>query len=119
MAGYKKIKVPSKGKKIVVKNGQLQIPDKPIIGFIEGDGIGSDIWRASKYVFDAAVEKAYSGKRKIYWIEIYAGEKAYNKFSEWLPQETVDAIAHFKIAIKAHIFFGHLFPLLFFRIRPV
>ena len=70
MAGYKKIKVPSRGKKIVVKDNQLQVPDKPIIAFIEGDGIGPDIWKASKRVLEASVDKAYKGKKKIVWMEI-------------------------------------------------
>lgn len=102
MAGYKKIKVPSKGKKIVVKDNQLVVPDKPIIAFIEGDGIGPDIWKASKRVLEASVEKAYKGKKKIVWMEIYAGDKAVKKYgkNKWLPAETVDAIQEYNIAIK-------------------
>ena len=102
MAGYKKIKVPSSGKKIVVKDNQLQVPDKPIIGFIEGDGIGPDIWKASKRVLEASVEKAYKGKKKISWMEIYAGDKAVKKYgkNKWLPSETVDAISEYSVAIK-------------------
>jgi isocitrate dehydrogenase len=102
MAGYKKIKVPSKGKKIVVKDNQLVVPDKPIIAFIEGDGIGPDIWKASKRVLEASVEKAYKGKKKIVWMEIYAGDKAVKKYgkNKWLPAETVDAIREYNIAIK-------------------
>ena len=86
--------------KIVVENGTLKVPDQPIIPFIEGDGTGPDIWAAASRVLDAAVEKAYGGKRKIQWKEVYAGEKAYNKTGEWLPQETLDTIEEYKIAIK-------------------
>ncbi len=97
---YKHIQVPDWGEKIQVKNGYYIIPDQPIIPFIEGDGIGPDIWRAARMVFDAAVEKAYGGKRKVSWMEIYAGEKAYNLYGEWLPAETIDAIRAYYIAIK-------------------
>ncbi|RKY93829.1 MAG: NADP-dependent isocitrate dehydrogenase [Ignavibacteriae bacterium] len=102
MAGYNKIKVPSRGKKIVVKDDQLQVPDKPIIAFIEGDGIGPDIWKASKRVLEASVEKAYKGRKKIVWMEIYAGDKAVKKYgkNKWLPAETVDAIREYNVAIK-------------------
>ncbi len=86
--------------KIVVENGELQVPDNPVIPFIEGDGTGPDIWAASSRVLDAAVEKAYDGKKKIDWKEVYAGEKAFNKTGEWLPQETLDQIEEYKIAIK-------------------
>ena len=86
--------------KIVVENGTLKVPDQPVIPFIEGDGTGPDIWAAASRVLDAAVEKAYGGKRKIQWKEVYAGEKAYNKTGEWLPQETLDTIEEYKIAIK-------------------
>ena len=88
------------GQKITVENGKLNVPDYPIIPFIEGDGTGRDIWRASVRVFDAAVEKAYSGKRKIVWREVYAGEKAFNLTGEWLPKETLDVIKEHIIAIK-------------------
>src|SRR5215813_10614022 len=81
-------------------SGKLEVPNQPIIPFIEGDGTGPDIWRASQRVFDAAVEKAYNGTRRIVWYEIFAGEKAYQKFNEWLPKGTLDAIQHFVIAIK-------------------
>ncbi len=86
--------------KITIENGKLNVPDKPVIPFIEGDGTGPDIWAAASRVLDAAVEKAYNGKRKIQWKEVYAGEKAYNKTGEWLPQETLDMIDEYKIAIK-------------------
>jgi len=95
-----KIIVPSDGSPIELKNGKLAIPDNPIIPFIEGDGIGPDIWRAAQLVFDAAVGKAYGGKKKIAWMEIYAGEKAKNLYNEWLPAETVEAIRTYYIAIK-------------------
>lgn len=95
-----KISVPESGKPITLKNGQLEIPDHPIIPFIEGDGIGPDIWRASKYVFDAAVEKAYDGKRKIAWMEIFAGDKAKDIYDEYLPEETIETIRKYYIAIK-------------------
>jgi isocitrate dehydrogenase len=102
MTGYKKIIVPTNGDKIKVADGKLIVPDKPIIAFIEGDGTGPDIWRASKRVFDAAVEKAYKGKKKIAWMEIYAGEKAVSVYGKdnWLPDETVEAIKEFQVAIK-------------------
>lgn len=86
--------------KIRIENGQLVVPDCPVIPFIEGDGTGVDIWPAAKIVFDAAVEKAYGGKRKIEWREVLAGEKAFNKTGEWLPQETLDVIDEYLFAIK-------------------
>jgi isocitrate dehydrogenase len=86
--------------KIRIENGQLVVPDCPVIPFIEGDGTGVDIWPAAKIVFDAAVEKAYGGKRKIEWREVLAGEKAFNKTGEWLPQETLDVINEYLFAIK-------------------
>src|SRR5215208_6338544 len=82
------------------KNGQLVVPDDPIIPFIEGDGTGPDIWRSSVRVLDAAVEKAFSGKRKISWKEVYAGEKAFKQFNNWLPDETVDAFREYYVGIK-------------------
>lgn len=100
MKEFKTIEIPSTGELILEKNGKLKIPDNPFIPFIEGDGIGPDIWRAAQMVFDEAAEIASGGKRKISWIEIFAGEKANKKFGQWLPQETVDAIEYFKIAIK-------------------
>ena len=92
--------VPADGQPITLVNQQLHIPDRPIIPFIEGDGIGPDIWRASQHVFDAAVSKSYGKKKKIAWMEIYAGEKAKKFFNEWLPAETVDTIKKYYIAIK-------------------
>ncbi len=100
MASYKFAKVPSSGERIEFSGNKLKVPNKPIIPFIEGDGTGPDIWRASVRVFDAAVEKAYGGERKIQWMEIFAGEKAFKQFNDWLPQETVDACAEFRVSIK-------------------
>ena len=81
----------STGQTISIANGKLNVPDQPIIPFIEGDGTGPDIWRASVRVFDAAVEKAYGGKRKIQWKEVLAGQKAFDQTKNWLPDETVEA----------------------------
>jgi isocitrate dehydrogenase len=92
--------VPKDGAKITLVNGRLNVPDRPIIPFIEGDGTGRDIWRASVRVLDAAVEKAYQGKRKIAWTEVYAGEKAFTKFNSWLPDETIEAFREYIIGIK-------------------
>ena len=89
-----------KGQKIKVENNRLVVPDIPVIPFIEGDGTGPDIWAASVRVFNAAVEKAYSGNRRIFWHEVYAGEKAFRKSGQWLPQETLDAIREYIVAIK-------------------
>ncbi|MFZ0428348.1 MAG: isocitrate dehydrogenase (NADP(+)) [Acidobacteriota bacterium] len=88
------------GSKIAFQDGNIQVPDQPIIPFIEGDGIGPDIWHATQRVLDAAVEKSSGGKRKIVWKEIYAGEKAHSKFGEWLPTATTQAIAEYAVAIK-------------------
>ena len=98
--GYTIIQVPEGGEKIRKSGDTLIVPDNPIIPFIEGDGTGPDIWRAAVRVFDAAVEKAYGGKRKIFWMEVYAGEKAYNKFGDWLPEETLQAFKEFLVGIK-------------------
>jgi isocitrate dehydrogenase len=100
MATFNGIEVPADGQKITVEGARLSVPDNPVIPFIEGDGTGRDIWRASQRVFDAAVEKSYSGKRRIVWYEIFAGEKAFNRFGEWLPDDSVKAIAEFVVAIK-------------------
>ena len=88
------------GSKIRMDNGKLQVPNDPIIPFIEGDGIGPDIWKASVRVFDAAVEKAYHGERKINWLEVYAGEKAFNKFNNWLPDDTIEKCREYLVSIK-------------------
>lgn len=99
---YQKIVVPSHGEKITLVDGKLHVPDNPIVAFIEGDGTGVDIWAASQPVLDAAVEKAYGDKRRIAWMEVYAGEKANEVYGEpiWLPQETLDAIDEYIVAIK-------------------
>jgi isocitrate dehydrogenase len=99
-SSYNGISLPAGGSPITFSGGKLQIPDNPIIPYIEGDGTGRDIWAASVRVFDSAVERAYSGKRKIRWFEVFAGEKAFTKFGDWLPQPTVDAIRDLHIAIK-------------------
>ena len=85
---------------ITMGAGELVVPDEPIIPFIEGDGTGPDIWRASRFVFDSAVEKAYGGHRRIGWKEILAGQKAYDETGEWLPQETVDTFREYLVGIK-------------------
>ena len=93
--------IPAGGQGIAKKSdGHLSIPDKPIIPFIEGDGIGPDVWKATKTVLDSAVEKAYRGKRQIKWMEVYAGEKAFEKLGEWLPEQTLDYIQKYHVAIK-------------------
>ena len=97
---YQQVKVPASGEKTTIKDGKLQVPENPIIPFVEGDGTGRDIWRASVRVFDAAVQKAYGGKRKIHWMEVYAGEKAFKLFNSWLPDETVEAFEEFLVGIK-------------------
>ena len=97
---YSGVAVPPDGRPIEYVGGDFRVPDRPIIPFIEGDGTGRDIWKASRRVFDAAVERAYGGKRKIAWLKIYAGEESYNLFKDWLPQDSVDAIRDFRIAIK-------------------
>jgi isocitrate dehydrogenase len=102
MESFNNVPVPPDGDAIQVRNGRFLVPDNPVIPFIEGDGTGPDIWRASRLVFDAAVEQAYNGKRSIAWYEVFAGEKAYNAFNDWLPQGTLDAIKRFHIAIRAH-----------------
>jgi len=100
MAKYKDVVVPGSGEPITIAQGKLQVPNQPIIPFIEGDGTGPDIWRASQRVFDAAVAKAYAGKRKIAWMEVWAGEKCFNQFKTWLHDETVGAFREFLVGIK-------------------
>jgi len=101
MAGsYNGVAVPVNGAPILYNQGQYKVPDNPIIPFIEGDGTGRDIWKASVRVFDAAVEKAYKGKRRVAWYEVFAGEKAKAKFNNWLPDDTVSAARDFRVAIK-------------------
>jgi isocitrate dehydrogenase len=99
MANYGE-KAPQQGEKIRILDGVLQVPDEPVIPFVEGDGTGRDIWRASVRVLDAAVSKAYSGKRKIHWMEVFAGEKAFNQFGVWLPDETVENFNEYLVGIK-------------------
>jgi isocitrate dehydrogenase len=100
MATYKFASVPSKGERITYHNGHLGVPNNPIIPYVEGDGTGADIWRASVRVFDAAIDKAYGGERRVSWMEVFAGEKAFTKVKDWLPQETVDAMQEFRVSIK-------------------
>jgi isocitrate dehydrogenase len=97
---YENSVIPADGERIAMESGQLAVPAHPIIPFIEGDGTGPDIWRASVRVFDAAVEKAYDSEREIAWMEVYAGQKAFDQFEEWLPDETVRAFKEFLIGIK-------------------
>jgi len=97
---YQTIEVPKEGEKITIQNGNLQVPNEVIIPFIEGDGTGPDIWRAASHVFDAAVQKAYQGERQVVWMEVFAGEKAYNKFGDWLPEETIEAFNEYLVGIK-------------------
>src|SRR6266581_4733717 len=99
-ASYNSVPVPMNGARITYGNGSYYVPDNPIIPFIEGDGTGRDIWKASVRVFDGAVEKAYRGKRRVVWYEVFAGEKAKAKFDTWLPDESVSAIREFRVAIK-------------------
>src|SRR6478735_9980615 len=100
MADYKDVQVPKEGQKITISGGKLSVPDHPIIPFIEGDGTGPDIWRASVRVFDAAVQKAFGGKRRLAWFEVLAGEKAKDLTGEWLPADTLEAVRAYKVAIK-------------------
>jgi isocitrate dehydrogenase len=100
MASFKDVTPPAGGQTITISNGKLNVPDHPILPFIEGDGTGPDIWRASVRVFDAAVQKAYGGKRKIAWMEVYAGEKAFKRVNNWLPDDTVAAFREFLVGIK-------------------
>jgi isocitrate dehydrogenase len=97
---YNGLELPKNGEPIEYRNGQFDVPDHPIIPFIEGDGTGRDIWKASQRVFDAAVDKAYSGKRAISWFEIFAGEKAYRRFNNWLPDDSVAAARDLRVSIK-------------------
>ena len=92
--------VPSDGQPITIRDGRLIVPDRPVIPFIEGDGTGRDIWRASSRVLSAAVEKAYAGRRSIAWLEVLAGEKAFKATGTWLPDETLEAIRRWHVAIK-------------------
>ena len=94
------IQVPTQGEKIRMEGGKLMVPERPIIPFVEGDGTGPDIWRASVRVFDAAVQKAYGGARQVVWFEVLAGEKAFNAVNEWLPADTLTAFREYLVGIK-------------------
>lgn len=100
MSIFEKFDMPTNGEKITMKDGKLNVPDNPVIPFIEGDGTGPDIWAASVRVLDAAVEKAYGGKKKISWFEVYTGEKSFEKFGEWLPKDTLVAFEEYLVGIK-------------------
>jgi isocitrate dehydrogenase len=100
MSQFKDVTPPRDGSAIGISAGKLNVPNNPVIPYIEGDGTGPDIWRASQRVFDAAVQKAYKGSRKIAWMEVYAGEKSFKKFNNWLPDDTVDAFRMFLVGIK-------------------
>ncbi|AOZ93869.1 NADP-dependent isocitrate dehydrogenase [Paenibacillus crassostreae] len=100
MFKLEKYALPTEGDKIEIQDGVLNVPNFPIIPFIEGDGTGRDIWKASKRVLDAAVDKAYGGSKKIAWYEVFAGEKAFNEYGEWLPNDTLEAIREYIVAIK-------------------
>src|SRR5881409_2251869 len=96
---YKDLKPPTGGK-ISISNGKLNVPNNPVIPFIRGDGTGPDIWAASERVFDAAVNKAYGGQKKVSWFEVFAGQSAKDKFDEWLPNDTVEAFREYFVGIK-------------------
>ncbi len=100
MPTFKDVTPPKDGQPITLAGGKLQVPDRPIIPFIEGDGTGPDIWRASQRVFDAAVQKVFGGKKKVAWMEVHAGEKAFKQFNNWLPDDTVTAFREFFVGIK-------------------
>jgi len=97
---YNAVPVPAEGEPISLESGRFSVPERPIIPYIEGDGTGRDVWKASRLVFDAAVDRVFGGKRRVVWYEVFAGEKAFRQFGEWLPQGTLDAIKHYRIAIK-------------------
>src|SRR3989337_1166955 len=99
-SSYNNHPIPANGQRIEFRNGQFIIPDRPIIPFVQGDGTGRDIGKASRRVFDAAVEKAYGGKREVAWYEVYAGEKAFEMFKEWMPQDTGEAANGVCVASK-------------------
>ncbi|MFD2671647.1 NADP-dependent isocitrate dehydrogenase [Marinicrinis sediminis] len=100
MVEFKQYELPTSGERITLENGTMNVPNHPIVPFIEGDGTGPDIWASAQRVLDAAVEKAYGGEKKIAWYEVFAGEKAYNQFGEWLPADTLTAIKEYLVAIK-------------------
>ncbi|HEY7510618.1 MAG TPA: isocitrate/isopropylmalate family dehydrogenase, partial [Vicinamibacteria bacterium] len=94
------VQAPKDGEKIRISGGKLQVPARPVIPYVEGDGTGRDIWRASQRVFDAAVAKCYGEERKVAWLELLAGEKAFNQTKEWMPAETLDAFREYLVGIK-------------------
>src|SRR2546426_5125115 len=100
MSVLEQLTPPKEGQRIEIKDGRLSVPNQPIVPFIEGDGTGPDIWRASKRIFDAAVSAAYGGQRKIVWFEVFAGEKAHRSFGTWLPEDTLRAFQHYVVGIK-------------------
>src|SRR3989441_6941907 len=100
MSVLEQLTPPKEGQRIEIKDGRLSVPNQPIVPFIEGDGTGPDIWRASKRIFDAAVSAAYGGQRKIVWVEVFAGEKAHRSFGTWLPEDTLRAFQHYVVGIK-------------------
>ncbi len=100
MATFNGITPPADGERVEWQDGRLVVPDHPVITFIEGDGTGPDIWRATQRVLDAAVDKAYGGTKSIAWFEIFAGEKAFERFGNWLPDESIEAVRHFRVGIK-------------------
>lgn len=97
---FQKYQAPGRGETITIQNGKLNVPKNPVIPYIEGDGTGPDIWRASQAVMDAAVKKAYAGDRKVEWFEVFAGEKSFNKYQDWLPEDTLTALRHYLVSIK-------------------
>ncbi len=97
---FKNLTPPKTGERITIENGKLKVPANPVIPFIEGDGTGRDIWKSSKAVLDAAVHKAYKGERKIEWFEVYAGEKSFNQYKDWLPEDTLTALRYYLVSIK-------------------
>ena len=99
MESYNEVPIPVDGGAIQVKDHKLLVPDNPIIPFIEGDGVGPDIWRAAVRVFDAAVDRAYQSRRRISWFEVYAGEKAFSQFQTWLPEDTLTAFREYVVGI--------------------
>jgi isocitrate dehydrogenase len=100
MAAYRFATVPTDGDRITYEGGVLDVPNNPIIPFVEGDGTGADIWRAAVRVFDGAVQKAFNGEKRVAWMEVFAGEKAFKEYGNWLPQETIDAMQEFRVSIK-------------------
>ena len=100
MPSFTQLQPPKDGQPLTRKGGQLVVPDDPIVPFIEGDGTGPDIWKASVRIFDAAVAKAYGGTRRIAWFEVFAGEKVKDIYGEWLPNDIIEAVRAYKVAIK-------------------